>query len=147
MVFEKKILSDNENKLSLSYMASDFHHEELYNIKENISDVPITSIDQYSKDFIQLDLIKIDVDGYDYRVLLGAQKAIKKFKPVVMIELAEFTLKSAGDSIQNILDFFLERDYDGFYIIDGSRIRDFNEVIARSQNGNSHIDAYFVPKK
>ena len=147
MKLEKKILSDNKNTLSLATMLSDFHHQELYNLREDISEVPITSIDQYSIDFSRLDLIKIDVDGYDYRVLIGASMAIKKFRPKVMIELAEFTLKSAGDSIQNILNFFFQNKYDGFYIIDNSKIRDFNEVIARSQNGNSHIDAYFIPKK
>ena len=146
IIFEKKILSDNKNTLSIARMLSDFHHEESYNVKEDISKVPVTSIDEYSTDFSRLDLIKIDVDGYDFRVLLGASNAIKKFKPKVMIELAEFTLKSAGDSIQNILDFFSQNDYDGFYILDNSKITDFNEVLARSSNGTSHIDAYFIPK-
>jgi hypothetical protein len=32
------------------------------------------------------DLLKVDVEGFEYAVLLGARKLIKKFKPVVIME-------------------------------------------------------------
>jgi hypothetical protein len=34
-----------------------------------------------------VELIKIDVDGDDYGVLLGAQSVLKKFHPVVIVEM------------------------------------------------------------
>ena len=36
----------------------------------------------------RVDLIKIDVEGHEYRVLQGAVETIKKFKPMIVIELA-----------------------------------------------------------
>jgi FkbM family methyltransferase len=47
------------------------------------------SIDMTSLDEIGLpgcDLLKVDVEGFEYAVLLGARKLIKKFKPVVIME-------------------------------------------------------------
>jgi len=32
------------------------------------------------------DLIKLDIEGYEYKALLGAVKTIKKFKPIIYIE-------------------------------------------------------------
>jgi hypothetical protein len=33
-----------------------------------------------------VDFIKLDVEGHEYEVVLGAQKTINEFKPVVLIE-------------------------------------------------------------
>ena len=38
-------------------------------------------------------MLKVDVDGYDFKVLRGAAKTIKSFKPIIFIELCEYTLK------------------------------------------------------
>lgn len=63
-----------------------------------IKTVPIKSIDDY---YMQTspescDLIKIDVDGYEYEVLQGAKHTLTKFEPLVIIE-------TNGD--QRIMDF------------------------------------------
>jgi FkbM family methyltransferase len=34
----------------------------------------------------EVDYIKIDCEGYEYNILLGAEQTIKKFKPVIVIE-------------------------------------------------------------
>lgn len=34
----------------------------------------------------KIDLIKIDVEGYEYKVLLGAKETLKKYNPVIIIE-------------------------------------------------------------
>ena len=34
----------------------------------------------------KLDFIKIDVEGYEYQVMKGGEKSIKKFKPIIMYE-------------------------------------------------------------
>jgi FkbM family methyltransferase len=146
IIIEKKILSNNENKLAIKYMVSDLNHEDSFNIPEDLSNIPITSIDQYQYNFDKLSLIKIDVDGYDYKVLEGALNTIKKYKPIVIIELCEFTLNRAGDSIQDILNFFSLIDYEGFYISKNKKILSFEEVLRLSSNGKSHVDTYFKPK-
>ncbi len=37
-------------------------------------------------DFEQVDLIKIDVEGYERKVLIGAEKTIKNNRPIIVIE-------------------------------------------------------------
>jgi FkbM family methyltransferase len=37
--------------------------------------------------FDNVDFIKIDVDGYEHKVLIGAKQTIKKFSPVINIEM------------------------------------------------------------
>jgi FkbM family methyltransferase len=34
----------------------------------------------------EVDYIKIDCEGYEYNILLGAEQTIKKFKPIIVIE-------------------------------------------------------------
>lgn len=50
----------------------------------------------------RLDLLKIDVDGYDYKVLQGSTAIIDRLRPRVLIELCEYTLAAQGDSVRDI---------------------------------------------
>lgn len=51
----------------------------------NFVDIDVTTLDSYN--FNNVDLIKIDVEGWEAEVLEGAQNTIKKNKPVLMIEI------------------------------------------------------------
>ena len=42
------------------------------------------------------DLIKIDVEGYEYQVLLGAEQLIRKHKPVIIMECKRFPNRYGG---------------------------------------------------
>jgi FkbM family methyltransferase len=77
----------------------------------------------------KLDIIKIDVDGYDFKVLEGATGLLQKFKPLVLIELCEHTLKAQGDSIRDIFGLLNKIGYEATYE-DGRPIRDSEEVLA-----------------
>lgn len=46
-------------------------------------DVKVTTIDAID---VAPDFIKMDVEGLEYHALLGAEKTIKKYKPVIMLE-------------------------------------------------------------
>ena len=48
-------------------------------------------------DFLTMNLLKCDVDGYDSRVLVGAQEVIKAAKPVLFFEHHPHLLALAGD--------------------------------------------------
>ena len=48
-------------------------------------DVQIRSLDSYN--LRDVDFIKIDVEGYEPKVLMGAEKTIKKYWPVLCIEI------------------------------------------------------------
>ena len=62
------------------------------NWKEELIKVPTVTIDkdileQYIKENINLSFIKIDVEGTEFDVLLGAEETLKRFKPIIIIEV------------------------------------------------------------
>ena len=59
----------------------------------------------------KLDFIKIDVEGDELNVLIGAYETIKKFKPTLYIEINKHTLKRKG---LNKLDIFTWLDKNGY---------------------------------
>lgn len=59
----------------------------------------------------RLDLLKIDVDGYDFKVLEGASALLETLRPTVLIELCEHSLKRQGDSVRDIFAFMEARGY------------------------------------
>ncbi|MDA9802769.1 FkbM family methyltransferase [bacterium] len=48
--------------------------------------VPVKTIDSIAADFKSIDLIKIDVEGGEYDVLLGAQETLSDHRPIVAFE-------------------------------------------------------------
>jgi hypothetical protein len=46
--------------------------------------VPMFAIDEFKYD--RLGLVKIDTEGYEHRVLVGALETLKRHKPVLIIE-------------------------------------------------------------
>jgi FkbM family methyltransferase len=59
----------------------------------------------------RMDFIKIDIEGGELPALKGAQKLIRKFRPVVMVEINEATYRMAGYTPTAVLDFFSALDY------------------------------------
>jgi len=61
------------------------------NVKTSIDKAPILPLD--SLNFENVDCIKIDVEGYEFLVLQGALETIKKWKPLLIVEIK--TLRQA----------------------------------------------------
>ena len=102
----------------------------------------ITSLDRLFNNIPQVDFIKIDVDGFDYKVLTGSAQLLEKFKPIVFIELGEYHLNLNGDSAKDILRFFKKLNYGGI-LETGEVITDENYVLGILQK-QSHINAIFT---
>jgi FkbM family methyltransferase len=64
---------------------------------ENLHEIDQISIDSLNLD--RLDFMKIDVEGMEEDVLVGAEESISKFKPYLMIEF----IKSDKDKLKNKL--------------------------------------------
>ncbi len=59
----------------------------------------------------RLDFIKIDCEGFEHKILKGAEKTIKKFKPVMVIEINNFTLNRNNTSDNDIYIYLNELGY------------------------------------
>lgn len=102
------------------------------------------SIDEFSGEVSlkNLMLIKIDVDGYDYKVLQGAKSTIAQFLPIVFCELCEYTLNEQGDSIKDIYHLLSAMGY-VTYLEDGSRINDVDSIL-RSVGDKTSVNGVFI---
>lgn len=57
-------------------------------------------------------LIKIDVEGYELKVLRGAVAILRKWKPILFIEVDDANLRDQGDSACALLLFLQELGYE-----------------------------------
>lgn len=66
--------------------------------------VEATTLDKYSEDHCQsVDLIKIDADGAEQKVLEGGRQTIREFHPHILLEVHPHLLESSGGSVQKVL--------------------------------------------
>jgi FkbM family methyltransferase len=68
-------------------------------------------IDTYTSELKRVDLIKIDVDSWDFEVLKGSIKLMKEFKPVILIELNVEALSYRNHTIEEVLEWVKKHGY------------------------------------
>lgn len=71
--------------------------------------VPVRTIDGLG--VRDVDLIKIDVQGYEIEVLLGAGRTISESRPVLLVEVEDFQLQRQGVSAFQLLQKLKEMGY------------------------------------
>ena len=59
-----------------------------------------------------IDLMKLDVEGYELKVLRGGKQIIQKFMPTLFIEVDDNNLKDQGDSATSLISFLQSAGYD-----------------------------------
>jgi len=106
----------------------------------------MTLLDDLIPEKTPITLIKIDVEGAEYQVLLGATRILKESKPLVIFEFGLGASDRYGTSPQMILDFFNRFDY-GIYSLNSYLSNDkkleLNELIALYETKK---ECYFVAK-
>jgi FkbM family methyltransferase len=59
----------------------------------------------------RVDLIKLDIEGAEFRALKGAVGILDRFRPLLLLELADRALRHQGCGSAEIWDFLHEKDY------------------------------------
>ena len=54
--------------------------------------IEMISLDEFCKDFVKVDVIKIDIQGGELNALKGAEKIIQKFSPVLLVEIMDYSV-------------------------------------------------------
>ena len=89
--FEKVVIPVNRalgikrgvGKISYAYCGDCEASVELMDSSKKVQTVKITSIDEFMKKKERIDFIKIDTEGAEEKILLGAKKTIKRYKPAL----------------------------------------------------------------
>ena len=82
----------------------------------------------------KLDLIKIDVEGFELNVLLGAKKTISQFHPIFFIEIDDNNLRDQGSSAKELIEFLSGKGYSTYHSITGK------EIISTDHFSGCHFD-------
>jgi len=80
---------------------------------QNCEIIDVITIDDFveQNNIRKVDAIKIDVEGFELKVILGAQQTLQKFHPVLFIELDDENLKEQGNSASELIKFLIEIGY------------------------------------
>lgn len=89
------------------------------------------TLDHFCRDhqISKVDLIKMDVDGFEVKVLKGAKDVLSKHRPILIFELSPYVLEENGDRIEDLFEILKEcryqiRSLSGRELeLDGARLR------------------------
>lgn len=78
--------------------------------EEDGIEVPVIRLDDVD-DLVNVDVIKIDVEGFEYEVMQGGKGTIDKFRPVILFEALD------RDFWQPCYDFLNELNYKHYWVV------------------------------
>jgi FkbM family methyltransferase len=93
-----------------------------------------------AQNITRVDVVKMDVDGFECDVLDGAILMMQRDRPTFIMELAPYVLEERGSSLHAILDRFLFLDYQFFTLTDGKPLPRDRDGLARSIGPGASIN-------
>lgn len=116
-ILRKECLGDSHGKMTLIMHPQNAGMAYIESKKGKSKSITIDSLE-----LERLDFIKIDAEGFEHRILKGAEKTIKKFKPVMLIEINNHALNRNETSDNDIYIYLIELGYDYRNIYPGQPI-------------------------
>ncbi len=75
--------------------------------------VDFSTLDDYvaENNVESIGLIKLDVDGYEAKVLRGAQMTLEAHRPILVMEFCHYSLEAVGDRLSDLIGFLNAAGY------------------------------------
>lgn len=77
----------------------------------------------------ELSVIKVDAEGCEPEVLVGAENTIKYHHPTLVLEVNNDALRRRGHSYRDIKDFLEKHNYRVFFLQESNWIKDRSDII------------------
>lgn len=93
------------------------------NANDGFETISVITLDDFvrEKKISKADLIKIDTEGFEYNILMGARDVITRDKPTLFIELDDENLKLQNASASELVSF-LEQHYSRIFNVETEKI-------------------------
>jgi FkbM family methyltransferase len=106
------------------------------------------TLDEWAREIklSRLDFIKMDVDGFEGRILRGGKATLDRFRPSMILELTPYALEEHGDSLEDLVGFLSGIGYE-LWTEDGRSRLKMNAGILRKimpDRGGMNVLALFA---
>lgn len=131
IVVEKIALSDKSEVGAAAFRTSWNKYDSLSSGTYGEREIIFDTFDRYiaTRNIKSVDFIKLDVDGFEHKVLTGASAVLSNFKPIISMELGNWTLEKQGDSLKGMIQLLRSLDYLIFRESDFMELSDFEAII------------------
>lgn len=126
--------------LDISPGAREITNESTFNVK-------LITLDELLDSGViggKINFIKIDVDGYEFKVLKGGLKFIEQYRPEILFELS-YLPKHCGDDPIEMIEFISNNLKYGFFKINGEEVS--KEYVINNFPWNTSCDIILRPIK
>lgn len=108
-----------------------------------VHEIHLITLDGFvaQENLLRIDLIKVDIEGWEARFLRGALRTIERFRPMILIEVTEETLRRAGHSSAEIFDMLAPFGYSIFKLHQNGRYE-----MEQVEGFTGGADYFFVPE-
>lgn len=95
-------------------------------------EVKLAPLDSFMEEIDRCDFIKVDIEGYEPKMLKGAKALIAKFKPTIVMEVNQGALEAQGFVPDNIYRILMNMGYK-IEVCDGVAGSPQYDILARSR--------------
>jgi len=130
-------------------------NNEKINSEDKIIKIPVKTLDSFvqENDIKKIDILRMDVEGFEYNIIVGANNVLEKYKPKIFVEIHKMylgkektckifnDLKNKGYEIK----YYIPRIYDSPII---GKLKDIKEItidqMLNKLNSNDIPDTFQV---
>lgn len=145
-------VSDREGRAKLS-LGSESHSGRAslreFESEAGSVDVPCITLDSTRGRVGPAKLVKIDVEGFEMKVLRGMHQILSKDRAYVILELSDTFLRAAGSSAGEVVAFMSEQHYVGYVLTVHGGATDLNKELLPLDLGliSSQVDVLFIAEE